>query len=82
MKAEREVKPPSIFRPLISLTVRGRSHARNRNAWRNPSTFLEYDHYDFGNKNVMTGTAETTIYALDIKPHVDVVKVGLNFRTN
>lgn len=46
----------------------------------NWTVFAEYNHYDFGNRNLSTGTAETTIYALDVKERIDAVKVGVNFR--
>ncbi len=49
----------------------------------NWSAFVEYDHYDFGNRNVQTNhTRSETIFALDIKQTIETVKVGINYRLN
>ncbi len=46
----------------------------------NWSVFAEYDHYDFGNKTARVNTGEPDIIAVSIKPRIDVVKVGVNYR--
>jgi outer membrane immunogenic protein len=43
--------------------------------WRNWSTFLEYEHYQFGTKTYGVGIFEETT-----KTSVDVIKLGLNYR--
>jgi outer membrane immunogenic protein len=50
----------------------------------NWSVFAEYDHYDFGTKNVVThfGPFAGDFDRFDVKQRVDTVKFGVNYRFN
>jgi len=50
----------------------------------NWSAFVEFDHYDFGNKRVNIGfsTDGFQSLALDVKERIETVKVGINYRFN
>jgi outer membrane immunogenic protein len=49
----------------------------------NWSTFIEYDHYGFGTKNVaLAAPGAVGPAAYGVKQNIDVVKVGLNYRFN
>lgn len=50
----------------------------------NWSVFVEYDHYDFGTKNVVThfGPFAGDFDRFDVKQRIDTVKLGVNYRFN
>jgi outer membrane immunogenic protein len=48
----------------------------------NWSVFGEYDHYDFGTKNVAFYTSGDFVSRIDVKQDIDVIKFGVNYRFN
>jgi outer membrane immunogenic protein len=46
------------------------------------SAFVEYDHYDFGNKNLLVNSevrVPADVATVDVKQRIETVKVGLNY---
>jgi len=49
----------------------------------NWSVFAEYDHYDFGSKNVaFYACCDGRSFKIDVKQDIDVIKFGVNYRFN
>ncbi len=48
----------------------------------NWSAFIEWDHYDFGNKNVILASRFDHQFGLDAKERFETVKIGVNYRFN